>query len=117
MGLILWIDQNSFATELLEKVFKKKSMPFYSLNHLNDFSYLVDDLRPQLVVLDGETFASNPSGFLEQYAKSQLMQQLPFVLISPKSDFSFLKNKIGEISKPFDPFEIPDLLLKFSTIS
>ncbi len=114
MGLILWIDQNNFATELLEKIFKKKSIPFYSLNHLNDFGYLVDDLRPELIVLDGETFANNTDTFLEQYEKSDLMQQLPFVLIAPKGDLTFLRNKVGEITKPFDPFAIPDLLLKLA---
>jgi hypothetical protein len=112
MGLILWIDMNTFATGLLERVFKKKSLPFYTLDRVEGFSYLVDDLRPVLIVLDGETFLKNPQGFMDQYQQSPMMQKTPFILLDPKSDFSFLTNKIAEIQRPIDPFEIPALIEK-----
>ncbi len=112
MGLVLWIDHNTFATSLIEKVFKKRSLPFYTINSVEDFSYLVDDLNPSLIVLDGETFSKNREVFLEQYINSAKMQNLPFILLDPQSDFSFLKNKIGEIRKPLEPFDLPEVLRK-----
>lgn len=112
MGLVLWIDHNIFSTSLIERVFKKRSLPFYSINSVEDFSYLVDDLHPELIVLDGETFSKNADVFLKQYENSPKMQSLPFILLEPKSDFSFLKNKIGELKKPLEPFDLPDTLKK-----
>lgn len=117
MGLILWIDHNTFATSLIERVFKKRDFPFYSINSVDDFSYLVDDLHPVLIVLDEETFSKNAEVFLKQYENSPKMQALPFILLDPKSDFSFLKNKIGELRKPLEPFELPEVLKKMLSVN
>lgn len=113
MGLVLWIDQNTFATSLIEKVFKKKALPFYTIDSVKDFAYLVDDLEPALIVLDGETFSQNPEAFKEQYSASPKMQGLPFLILDGKGDLSFLNNKIGELKRPLEPFEMPETLAKF----
>lgn len=113
MGLVLWIDQNTFATSLIEKVFKKKALPFYTIDSVKDFAYLVDDLAPTLIVLDGETFSKNPEAFKEQYSGSAKMQELPFLILEGKGDLSFLKNKIGELKKPLEPFDLPETIAKF----
>ena len=115
MGLVLWIDHNTFATSLIERVFKKRSLPFYTINSVEDFSYLVDDLNPAIIVLDGETFSKNQQVFLNQYEKSSKMQSLPFILLEPGNDLGFLKNKIGELKKPLEPFEMPEILMKMVT--
>jgi len=112
MGLVLWIDQNSFATTLIERVFKKKLLLFYSVSSVEDFAYLVDDLDPALIVLDSETFHSNPEAFMKQYLNSFKMQSLPFILLEPSGDFSFIKNKIGELKKPLEPFALPEMLAR-----
>jgi chemotaxis response regulator CheB len=110
MGLVLWIDHNTFATSLIERAFKKKSLPFYTLTSVDDFAYLVEDLNPALIVLDGETYDMNAAAFLKQYEGSEKMQKLPFVLLEPKSDFGFIKKKLGELKKPLEPFKLPDQL-------
>lgn len=110
MGLVLWIDQNTFATSLIERAFKKKSQPFYTLASVDDFAYIVEDLSPSLIVLDGETYDKNPASFLKQYEGSVKMQDLPFIILEPKSDFGFIKKKIGELKKPLDPFRLADQL-------
>jgi len=115
MGLIFWIDQNTFATSLIERVFKKKQLPFYTLPSVEDFSYLVDDLGPVLIVLDGETYQKNPDAFLKQYEASPKMQEIPFILLEPKGDMGFIKKKIGELKKPVEPFELPEVLAKIFT--
>ncbi len=115
MGLIFWIDQNTFATSLLERVFKKKQLPFYTLSTVEDFSYLVDDLTPVLIVLDGETFDQNPEAFKKQYEASPRMQEIPFILLEPKGDMGFIKKKIGELKKPIEAFDLPEVLAKIFT--
>ena len=113
MGLVLWIDHNTFATSLIEKVFKKKELPFYTIDSVKDFAYLVDDLAPVLIVLDGETFSQHPELFKQQYSASAKMQSLPFLILDGKGDLSFVKNKIGELKKPLEPFEMPETIAKF----
>jgi DNA-binding NtrC family response regulator len=106
--MILWIDKNSFATSLLEKVFKKAEKELYIVSSVDDFSYLVDDLKPQVIVLDEATFLDNEPAFLKQYETSLLMQRIPFIFVDEKQGMSFTVNKIGNIKRPFDPFSIPE---------
>lgn len=112
MGLILWIDQNTFATSLIERVFKKRELPFYTIESVEDFSYLVDDLNPAVIVLDGTTFSKNSEAFIQQYNNSPKMQALPFILLDFTADASFIQHKIGELQKPLEAFELPDVLGK-----
>ena len=112
MGLVLWIDQNTFATGLLEKVFKKKGLPFYTLNSVDDFLYLVEDIKPQLIVLDAHTANLNMDAFKKQY-ESKTLNELPFVLVDADDNFQFIGNVVGKINRPFDPFKIPETLKNF----
>lgn len=111
--LVLWIDQNTFATALLEKVFKKKNLPFYTLSSLSDFSYLVDDMNPKLIVLDSKTAIRDLDQFMTQFKSSVSLSQIPFVLIDDSGDLPFIKNVIGKLNRPFDPFDVPQILEKF----
>lgn len=110
MGLVFWIDQNTFSSALVEKVFKKEGLLFYTISSVGDFSYLIDDLNPTTIVLDGETFKQNRDVFLKQYASSSSMQTLPFIFLEPVDDMTFTRHKMGEIKRPFDPFKIPQML-------
>jgi hypothetical protein len=110
MGLVLWIDQNVVAADLVERIFKKRELPFYSISGVDDFLYLVDDLAPQVVVLEGQIFQQNKERFLAQYQASPKLQATPFILLAPIEGMGPIKKIIGEISRPFDPFKIPDLI-------
>lgn len=112
MGLVLWIDQNTFATGLLEKVFKKKGLPFYTLTSVDDFLYLVEDLKPGLIVLDAHTALANMEGFKKQY-ESKILNELPFVLLDATEELNFIGKVVGKINRPFDPFKIPETLKNF----
>lgn len=112
VGLVLWIDENKFVTDLLEKVFKKKNISFYSLNNAKDFLYIVSDLRPSIVVIDSETAFKHQAELKLQLEQSDILQSLPWVVVGESSKVSFLPNKSGEIKRPFDPFHIPELIEK-----
>jgi DNA-binding NtrC family response regulator len=113
MGLVLWIDQNVFATGLLEKVFKKRDLPFYTIQSAEDFLYLVDDLRPEVIVLDFKTASENLKEFQAQYESSENLKKLPFVLID--GDLNFIQKIAGRINRPFDPFLIPSKIQELLT--
>jgi len=113
MGLVLWIDQNTFATALLEKVFKTQKMEFYTVASAKDFSYLVDDLKPQVLVLDASTAVSELDSFKRQYEASEALKTLPVILIEGSDELNFLGHVIGKLERPFDPFQIPEKLQQF----
>jgi hypothetical protein len=112
VGLILWIDQNELATELIARVFKGKNKPFYTLNSAADFSYLIRDLNPELIVLDGETCVKSLSALRQQYEQTQGFYEKPVVLLGPRPELDFIKNLKGTLLRPIDPFELPELLSK-----
>ncbi len=112
MGLILWIDHNTFATTLFEKIFKNRGIPFYTIPNVEDFSYLIDDLNPVLIVVDFETYLKNPPSFKKQYLESIRMRGIPFVIVDEKEDLQFIENKLATIQRPINAFELPDLINK-----
>lgn len=118
MGLVLWIDQNTFSTSLLEKVFKTQKLEFYTIGSAKDFSYLVDDLRPQVLVLDAATVVSELESFKLQYEASEALKTLPVILIESREEgLGFLANVVGKIERPFDPFQIPEKLKQILSVN
>ena len=116
MGLVLWIDQNTFASSLLEKVFKKKGLDFYTIPHARDFVYLVEDLKPSLLVVDAATIRTDLETFRNQYEASENLRKTPVVVIGNWSELEFIVEKKGELGRTFDPFEIPALLERLSAL-
>lgn len=110
VGLVLWIDANTFATGLLERVFKKKDLPFYTLNNAVDFAYLVEDLKPHLLVLDAKTAMEHREALKQQFEASESLRALPVIMIDEEADLPFIQNKRGVLRRPFDPFKIPEIL-------
>ena len=113
VGLILWIDDNHFAAELLVKVFKKRHLPFYHLAQVKDFSYLIDDLKPALIVLDSQTALKELAAFKQQYQQSAIMRITPVVVMGDWDNLDFIDQKRGWLERKFDPFTIPDKLKSF----
>ncbi len=116
MGLVLWIDQNTFASSLLESVFKKKSLDFYTIPHARDFVYLIEDLKPGLLVLDAATVRVDLEAFRNQYEASETLRKTPVIVIGSWSELEFIVEKRGELSRIFDPFVIPALLERLSAL-
>jgi DNA-binding NtrC family response regulator len=110
MGLILWIDENIFATSLLEKIFKRRESPFYTLSKPVDFIYLIDDLKPQILVIDSQTAEKYFEEIKSQFSQSENLRSLPVILVDHSDKLDFIQNKVGLIERPFDPFQIPSII-------
>lgn len=78
---------------------------------MKDFSYLIEDLRPELIVLDSKTASEYLNAFKVQYDASELLQSLPFIFID--EEIPGIKNVLGIITRPFDPFTITEKLQSF----
>ncbi|HXH75769.1 MAG TPA: hypothetical protein VNJ08_12420 [Bacteriovoracaceae bacterium] len=114
MGLVFWIDQNEIATKLFEKVFKERGLPFYTISSVSDFSYLIADLNPELLVLDAETALKDLNRLKQQYEATEGFQGKPVILINALPGLEFISNVIGEIKRPINPFQLPDQLNKMT---
>jgi DNA-binding NtrC family response regulator len=110
MGLVLWIDQNTFASGLIEKVFRKKGLEFYTIPHAKDFVYLVEDLKPSVIVVDAATIRADIEAFRNQYESSELLRKTPTLAIGGWSGLEFIQEKRGELSRMLDPFAVPELV-------
>lgn len=114
MGLVLWIDQNEIATGLFEKIFKERGKQFYTLASVSDFSYLIRDLNPSIIVIDGETALKDLGRLKIQYEETQGFMGRPVVFLGPVSQLDFIQNVKGTLERPINPFQLPDLLSKFA---
>ncbi len=88
-------------------------MPFYHLAQVKDFSYLIDDLKPVLIVLDAATALKDLEAFKQQYQQSTAMRKTPVVIMGEWDDLDFIDIKQGKLERKFDPFTIPDKLKLF----
>ncbi len=110
MGLTLWIDKNELLGPFLEKIFKKQNRGFYLCPNARDFAYLVEDLRPSLIVLDRETGLLDLEVLKAQYEGSSTMRDTAFVVIGEWEGLEFIQNKLGRLPRKLDPFEVPKLV-------
>lgn len=51
---IIYIHNNRFSCQLVEKVCKQEGVGCYTLGQLEDYTYLVNDLRPEIIVMTQE---------------------------------------------------------------
>ena len=85
-------------------------MPFYGLSSVENFDYLVEDLKPQVIILDAQTALEGIEAFQRQYEK---FKTVPFILIGSAPELGFISHKIGELKKPLDPFKVHGQLQHF----
>jgi hypothetical protein len=105
--MVLWIDQNTFASSLFEKVYKKQGLNFYTLAHCEDFSYLIRDLDPEVIVLDASTVLENLEAFKRQFDETNGLYNKPIILVDPKEGLEFITNVRAVIHRPIDAFRLP----------
>lgn len=108
MSLIFWIDENTFATSLVEKALKSQGMEFYTVADARDFAYLINDLKPAFVVVDSATALKNIEAFRKQYEETERFFSSPVVILGDSGPFSFITNSLRQLERPFDPFKLKD---------
>jgi hypothetical protein len=100
------------VTDLLDKVFKKKNLAFYSLNQARDFDYIVSDLRPSLIVIDSQTALTFKTELKFQIDHSENLKTISWIILGDSHELDFIPHQLGQIQRPFDPFHVPDLIEK-----
>ncbi len=82
---------------------KDKHIPFYTHAEAKDFAFLIDDLKPVLIVLDQKTAQENLPLFKQEFEKSVLMKTIPCVVIGTWDDLDFIPKKHAQIELPLKP--------------
>lgn len=108
MGLIFWIDENTFATNLVERTLKGQGLDFYTVKDAKDFSYLVEDLKPQIVVIDSYTALKDIDVFKKQFEQTHGFFNAKLVVIEESDELDFLGEKVARLNRPFDPFKLKE---------
>lgn len=102
MGLVLWIDKNEFATSALEKIFEKQGGSIYTINSAQDIQYLIEDLRPEVIVIDVATYFAHEDRVNMFMAASEVMQQTPWIVAGTR-DIQIPGIQIkGRVNKPLN---------------
>jgi len=110
--LIFWIEKNDFSRNLFEKILKAQGYNFYGLSSVEDFSYLIKDLSPDLIVVETKTALLNKEHFQAEYEKSDSFLGKPVVFIGSPVGLEFIKQTTYEVTTPVKPFEFPEFLKK-----
>ena len=106
MGLVLWIDKNEFATSALEKIFNKQNLSLYTINSAEDIQYLIEDMDPEVIVMDVATYLLHEDRVNMFMAASEKMQNTPWISVGTR-EFSFPGAQMkGHIQKPINVSKI-----------
>jgi hypothetical protein len=108
MKNIIWIDENPLIGRLVENIGKAEGFKAYHLtdSHL-DFSYLINDLNPEVIVIDEINFK-----------KDGVVIESSLRTCSYKGFIAFIGNDPQNLkthqcfSKPINPFEVIEILKK-----
>jgi len=60
---IIYINKTKFTCGFVENLCKEQNVSCYTLQDCNDFSYLIDDLKPEAVIIDGQTYQESEDTF------------------------------------------------------
>lgn len=112
---IIFINKNKFVCQLVEKLCKHEGISCYTLSQNENFSYLINDLLPEAIIVAQETFDSFGEDILKFIQVSEhkssliLMSSAPEVAshfdakmgeeLNPQTFLQDVRNLLGEHSK------------------
>ena len=71
--LVLYIEKEKFLRQLLEGVFKAKNAKIHTEDGIQDKFYLIEDLKPSIIIVDLETVNENEIQTLYSYQSIKLI--------------------------------------------
>lgn len=108
---VVWIEQTQFICLLVEGIFKEQNVACYTLSDCKDFSYLLNDLAPEVLVCDIKTINNDLVSFKKQVGD----YQGHIIATGSRSDFENFKDFpfSGLIEKPLNVETLFDNVVKF----
>lgn len=106
---VFLIDSNPMITDWLERQAKARSERFYSMSSLLDAPYFIQDLLPDVVVLDGKTVQKDAEEFIAAIEDHPHLRVVPVIgLGDALPEWCGALNLKGHLPKPLDPSKFHD---------
>ena len=106
---IFLIDANPLISEWLQRLADKSGQRFYHLAKLSEAAFFIDDLKPDVVVLDGDTALKTQGEFLDNLPDFPFLKDVPVVgLGAPLPEWVGHLNVRGHLPKPLNPAHFYD---------
>ena len=91
-------------SEWLQRLADKSEQRFYHLAKLGEAAFFIDDLKPDVVVLDGDTALKTQGDFLSSLSHFPFVKEVPIVgLGAPMPEWVGELNIRGHLEKPLNP--------------
>jgi hypothetical protein len=101
---VFLIDSNPMITDWLKEQSAQFNYPFYSLKSLKESLYFIQDLTPDVVVIDAKSVDLTEQQLASALAEYPLLQNLPFIGFGQAlPEWMGRLNIKGHLPKPVDP--------------
>jgi len=105
---VFYIEKVEFLRSMMELALKTKGAEVYTVATLENNEYLLDDLRPDLILFDVETCRNSIAKLAEYSASSKAI----LVGVGYEEDHILVQNKVKNfISKPLEAKSIASQVL------
>lgn len=102
---VFFIEGEKFLRDMLELIFKDRGLSIYTIESAADCVYLIDDLKPDLIVADLNTLIPNITPFFSALDEKGL--SIPILALGHASTWDELKEFqsrfVGFEHKPLSP--------------
>lgn len=112
---VILIEKTKLVSKLLSTVLESNGAKCYVLNELEDFSYLVDDLRPQILLVEVSTLRDDLELFWKAIDNSAF-KSFKLVLFGKKDDVDSITNIERFDSKLYKPIDISNIYEQLSSL-
>lgn len=106
---IFLVDGNPLISEWLQRLADKTQQRFYHMANLDEATFFIDDLKPDVLVLDGATAMRSEGQFMADLVEFPFIKDLPVVgLGATLPEWVGALNIRGHLGKPLNPAEFYD---------
>ena len=114
MTKVFYIEKQKFLREMVEQILVDKGEKAYTLETASDCTYLIEDLKPEVLMLDVATIMPEADEFFATYKEK--FSQIPIVFTGFPEDRDLLGPYEGLcrgfLEKPIKPMEFWDQMEK-----
>lgn len=101
---IFLVDSNPLISEWLQRLAEKLNYRFYHLPQLDEAAFFINDLNPDVLVIDGDAAAKSKGNFVAALDEYPLLKKIPVIgLGAHLPEWSSQLNIQGHIQKPLNP--------------
>lgn len=106
---VFYVEKEKFLRSMMELALRSKGVEIHTVESLKDNTYLLEDLCPQLVIIDLETCQVNPAELEEVYSFCQRAK----IIVTLRTDQNPVLDKrvSGHLEKPLVVHTIAERIL------